>query len=225
MLESLWGAIGAQEGVGTATLATVAAFSLAMAALALVGGRFLSVLKGAATTILIVGLGVAGLLALRDGAATQIIGDLVARVEPSAVHTRAAPAHEAPRSTTSGYREVVAYMDGGSFALGGRANGVPLDFVFDTGATAVVLTADDAARLGWPASRLDYSVTVSTANGATRAAPITIERLAIGSIEERSVRALVARPGDLRENLLGMTFLTRLDAYEVRGDRLVLRGR
>jgi aspartyl protease family protein len=39
------------------------------------------------------------------------------------------------------------------------------------------------------------------------------------------VPALVSRPGALRENLLGMTFLDRLASFEVRGDRLILRER
>jgi aspartyl protease family protein len=59
----------------------------------------------------------------------------------------------------------------------------------------------------------------------TLAAPVTIERLTVGSIREQRVRALVTRPGVLRENLLGMTFLERLSSYEVRQNRLFLRGR
>jgi aspartyl protease family protein len=66
---------------------------------------------------------------------------------------------------------------------------------------------------------------VFTANGRNLAAPVTLDRLSVGPITERRVRALVARPGVLRENLLGMTFLERLPSYEVRGNRLILRGR
>jgi aspartyl protease family protein len=57
------------------------------------------------------------------------------------------------------------------------------------------------------------------------AAPITLDRLAVGPIAAERVRALVTRPGLLRENLLGMTFLERLASYEVRNNRLILRGR
>ena len=39
-----------------------------------------------------------------------------------------------------------------------------------------------------------------------------------------SVPALVAQPGQLRSNLLGMSFLNRLESWEVRGDKLILRG-
>ena len=41
---------------------------------------------------------------------------------------------------------------------------------------------------------------------------------------ERSVPALIAQPGQLRTNLLGMSFLNRLESWEVRGDKLMMRG-
>jgi len=57
-----------------------------------------------------------------------------------------------------------------------------------------------------------------------RAAPVTLDQLAVGGIVERAVPALIAQPGQLRTSLLGMSFLNRLESWEVRGDRLVLRG-
>jgi aspartyl protease family protein len=71
---------------------------------------------------------------------------------------------------------------------------------------------------------LNYTTNVDTANGRTRAASVTLDRVSVGSIVERSVPALIAQPGQLRTSLLGMSFLTRLERWEVRGDRLVLRG-
>src|SRR5262249_17033713 len=68
-----------------------------------------------------------------------------------------------------------------------------------------------------------YSISVDTANGRTRAAPVTLDRLSIGDITERSVPALVAQGGQLRTSLLGMTFLNRLESWEVRGDKLMMR--
>ena len=41
----------------------------------------------------------------------------------------------------------------------------------------------------------------------------------------RNVRALVARPGALSENLLGMSFLERLQSYSVERGELVLKAR
>jgi aspartyl protease family protein len=118
---------------------------------------------------------------------------------------------------------VVARRADGSFTLTGRVNGRQTHFVFDTGASTVVLTAESAAAAGFRPDVLTYSMPVLTANGRTLAAPITIETLAIGPITERRVQALVARRGVLRDNLLGMTFLERLPSYEVRGNRLILR--
>jgi aspartyl protease family protein len=71
---------------------------------------------------------------------------------------------------------------------------------------------------------LSYTVSVDTANGRSRAAPVTLDSLAVGGIVERAVPALIAQPGQLRTNLLGMTFLNRLEGWEVRGDRLMMRG-
>ena len=95
----------------------------------------------------------------------------------------------------------------------------------DTGASAVVLTHDAARAAGLPLEMLNYSVQVDTANGRARAAAVTIDRLVVGDIVERSVPALIAQPGQLRTSLLGMSFLNRLESWEVRGDRLMMRGR
>lgn len=113
----------------------------------------------------------------------------------------------------------------GFFAIDAEVNGRPLRFLFDTGASTVVLTAEDAARIGLHPPENAFTVRVSTANGNTTAAPVTLRELAVGPIAERDVTALVARPGALATNLLGHSFLDRLASYEVRGDRLSLRGR
>ena len=120
---------------------------------------------------------------------------------------------------------VVARRADGSFTLKGRVNERETRFIFDTGASTVVLTAESAAASGLHPSGLSFTVPVSTANGRTLAAPVVIEALAVGAITERRVPALVAQPGSLHENLLGMTFLDRLDSYEVRRNRLILRPR
>ena len=118
---------------------------------------------------------------------------------------------------------VVARRADGSFTVKGRVNDRETRFIFDTGASTVVLMAETAAASGLPLSDLAYSVPVATANGRTLAAPVILDSVGIGSIVERRVQALVAKPGVLHENLLGMTFLDRLGSYEVRGNRLILR--
>jgi aspartyl protease family protein len=112
----------------------------------------------------------------------------------------------------------------GDFGVTARVNGAKVPMVLDTGATSVVLTHEAAKAAGLPLEFLNYSVNVDTANGRTRAAPVTLGKLAVGSLTEREVPALVAQPGALHNNLLGMSFLNRLESWEVRGDRLKLRA-
>lgn len=113
---------------------------------------------------------------------------------------------------------------GGEFALKAKINGVPAAMVIDTGATSVVLTWETAKALGLPTEILSYDINIETAGGNARAARLTLDRLAIGNLVERSVPALVVPPGQLKTNLLGMSFLDRLESWEVRADRLLLRG-
>jgi len=113
----------------------------------------------------------------------------------------------------------------GMFTVETTINGLGFRLLFDTGASTVVLTAEDAARLGLKPTPEAYGVTVFTANGKSEAAPVTLNEIVIGNIVEKNVPALVARPGALRGSLLGHSFLDRLDSYEVRGDRLSLRPR
>lgn len=112
----------------------------------------------------------------------------------------------------------------GDFALAAHINGAKVPMVLDTGATSVVLTQEAAKAAGLPIEVLSYSVNVDTANGRTRAASVTLDRVAVGGLIERAVPALVAQPGQLKSNLLGMTFLNRLESWEVRGDKLRMRG-
>jgi clan AA aspartic protease (TIGR02281 family) len=113
---------------------------------------------------------------------------------------------------------------GGEFALHAAVNGVRAPMVVDTGATSVVLTFETAKAAGLPLEVLDYDVEVETAGGHTRAARLTLDRLAIGNLVERSVPALVVPRGQMKTNLLGMSFLDRLESWEVRADSLMLRG-
>jgi aspartyl protease family protein len=112
----------------------------------------------------------------------------------------------------------------GDFAVAAHINGTRIPMVLDTGASSVLLTQEAAKAAGLPIEVLNYTVNIDTANGRTRAAAVTIDRLAVGGLTERSVPALVAQPGQLKNNLLGMSFLNRLQSWEVRGDRLRLHG-
>lgn len=127
-------------------------------------------------------------------------------------------------STVQGVAEIVSRRDG-HFVLRMKANGVDVPFLFDTGATLVTLRADDARRIGINTGALKFTEDVSTANGVARAAMTRIPTLAIGTITQRNVEALVAREGAVGESLLGQNFLKGLASYEVAGGRLILRGK
>jgi len=114
---------------------------------------------------------------------------------------------------------------GGDFQVAAQVNGTRVAMALDTGASAVVLTQEAAKAAGLPLEMLNYSVQVDTANGRARAAAVTLDRLAVGGIVERAVPALIAQPGQLRTSLLGMSFLNRLESWEVRGDKLMMRGK
>jgi len=129
------------------------------------------------------------------------------------------------RAAVRGQTVEVARGRGGEFQIAMLVNGARVSMVLDTGASAVVLTQDAAKAAGLPLELLAYNVNVDTANGRTRAAAVTLDRLAVGQIVERAVPALIAQPGQLKTSLLGMSFLNRLTGWEVRGDRLLMRGR
>ncbi|NWG26858.1 MAG: TIGR02281 family clan AA aspartic protease [Pseudorhodoplanes sp.] len=130
------------------------------------------------------------------------------------------PGHAASRANVV----EIARGRGGSFGVSAQINGASVRMILDTGASAVVLTQEAAKAAGLPLEVLNYNVTVETANGRTRAASVTLDRIGVGGVVERQVPALIAQPGQLRTSLLGMTFLNRLESWEVRGDKLVMRG-
>jgi aspartyl protease family protein len=137
-------------------------------------------------------------------------GDTVSEM----LHRRAAPARAVQ----------VSRGQTGEFALQAKINGVSAPMVIDTGATSVVLTYETAKAAGLPLELLEYDVDVETAGGHTKAARLTLDRLAVGKLVERSVPALVVPRGQMKTNLLGMSFLDRMESWEVRADRLMLHG-
>lgn len=117
---------------------------------------------------------------------------------------------------------VIIRATDGHFAVRASVDDVPLTLLFDTGASFVTLTLADAAAVGVDPNTLEFAMPIRTANGVIQAAPITIGRLAIGTIERRDLKALVAQPDSLDQSLLGLSFLNTLNGYGISGDRLVL---
>jgi aspartyl protease family protein len=128
------------------------------------------------------------------------------------------------RIADSGRTVALARAQSSDFQITTDVNGHTIPMILDTGASSVVLTNEAAKAVGLPVEVIKYTVNIATANGHTKAAEVTLDRVAVGSIVERAVPALIAQPGQLKTSLLGMSFLNRLQSWEVRGDKLVLRG-
>ncbi len=128
------------------------------------------------------------------------------------------------RAFTHGRTVEIARGRAGEFNVHTQINGAKVPMALDTGASAVVLTYEAAKAAGLPLEVLNYDVSVDTANGRARTASVTLDRVGVGGIVERSVPALIAQPGQLKTSLLGMSFLNRLEGWEVRGDKLIMRG-
>jgi aspartyl protease family protein len=146
----------------------------------------------------------------------------IAPATPATPVAAAAPV-DAPTPRASGPRTVeIARDQRGHFAVDGVVDGRRISFMVDTGASLIALTRSDAARLGIHPAQRDYRVQVSTANGITRAAKVTLGMVEIGGVMVRNVDALISPDEALSENLLGLSFLSRLRRFEYREGRLVL---
>jgi aspartyl protease family protein len=109
----------------------------------------------------------------------------------------------------------------GHYHLTLDVNGTAVDFVIDTGASQVVLSQRDAARIGIDANSLNYSGAASTANGVVRTAPVVLDQVRLGNITDRNVPAVV-NGGDMDNSLLGMTYLGLYNRIEISNGELVL---
>jgi aspartyl protease family protein len=112
--------------------------------------------------------------------------------------------------------------DRGHFSADFRLNGRSIAALIDTGATLVAINASTARRIGIQLQTSDFKYKVETANGMARAAAATIDNLQIGRIFVEDVQAVVLEDSALDTTLIGMSFLKRLNKFEVRDDSLTL---
>ena len=110
----------------------------------------------------------------------------------------------------------------GHFLTEGRIDGQRIGFMVDTGASVVALNESSAARFGLRPSRGDYNASVATANGTIKAARTRIAMVDIGGLVVRDVDAMVLPDEALSENLLGLSFLSRLKRFEYANGQMVL---
>jgi aspartyl protease family protein len=108
----------------------------------------------------------------------------------------------------------------GHVVLGAAVNGVPVRMLVDTGASLVTLTQADARAAGISPAELVFNGRVETANGSARMAPVTLRELRIDQLSIYDVPAAVLE--NLNVSLLGMSFLNRLQGYEMRDGKLTI---
>ncbi len=128
-----------------------------------------------------------------------------------------------PQPIITNARSVVVPRDArGHFSIDARIDGRRMAFMVDTGASVIALTASDAARLGIHPAAREFVAEVKTANGMVRAAPTQLGLVEVGDLIVRDVAALVLPDEALSENLLGLSFLSRLRRFEYSDGKLVL---
>ncbi len=127
-----------------------------------------------------------------------------------------------PKQTTlvDGRVEVPKGRDN-HFHLTLEINNVPVDFLVDTGASQMVLTLEDAARIGLDVDTLAFIQTAFTANGEVATAPVRLDTVTLGEIQDTGLRASV-NSGEMETSLLGMSYLSQFESIEIRRDRLIL---
>ncbi|HTX49607.1 MAG TPA: TIGR02281 family clan AA aspartic protease [Caulobacteraceae bacterium] len=112
--------------------------------------------------------------------------------------------------------------DDGHFYVTGQVNGAPVRFVVDTGASGIVLSPDDARRAGVDLASLKFNAPAETANGVGYGAAYTAPSLTVGPLRLTDVPVDVNQ-APMSSSLLGMSFLKRLDSFEVHGDQMTFR--
>jgi aspartyl protease family protein len=124
---------------------------------------------------------------------------------------------------TSAQELVVSQDQDGGFYLMGQVNGRPVRFLVDTGASDTVLSPADAKRLGIDLTTLNFDHPSETANGTGYAAPFIADSLEVGTIRFENTPVLVNQ-ASMSNSLLGMSFLKRLESFQVKGRKLYLKA-
>jgi aspartyl protease family protein len=132
-----------------------------------------------------------------------------------------ARADTAPAETSSSRKVTIAQSANGHFETQVSVDGRSVDFMVDTGASMIALRERDAGRLGIFPVPADYTALVSTANGNVKAARVQLKKVDVGGVTVRDVAALVLPNEALGQNLLGMSFLSKLN-WQQKNGKLIL---
>lgn len=118
----------------------------------------------------------------------------------------------------------IAAAGNGHFMADFKVNGRTVGGMIDTGATFVAINEQTARQIGISPSSLEFRYAVTTANGTTQAAHVTLDRMEVGSVRVRGVDAYVLKDKSLSGMLVGMSFLGKLKSYTVENGVLNLKN-
>ena len=108
----------------------------------------------------------------------------------------------------------------GHVVIDAVVNGASMRMLVDTGASFVTLTPADARAAGIAPGDLVFDQRAATANGVVRMAMVTLREVRLGQLSLDDVRAAVIE--HLNVSLLGMSFLDRLQSYQMRDGKLTI---
>ncbi len=133
-----------------------------------------------------------------------------------------APASVGGTGGARGNRIVLTADSGGHFITQGAVNGRAVQFMVDTGATAVSMGAAEATRMGldW---KKGQQIRMGTANGVVPAWVVRLDSVRINDVEVHGVEGIVSSQ-PMPYVLLGNSFLTRFQMKRD-NDQMVLERR
>jgi aspartyl protease family protein len=128
----------------------------------------------------------------------------------------------ASQEPTGARKVVLSANDYGHFHAVAQIRGQQVEFMTDTGATYVALSYETAQKLGLAPQNLRFNGRSTTANGVARVASVVLDTVRVGDITVKDVQAVIAEPGRMTQNLLGMSFIRQLSGFELNGARLTM---
>lgn len=99
----------------------------------------------------------------------------------------------------------------GMYSTTGFINGSPVNFLIDTGATWIAMSANQARSLGINFRYIGKRGAASTANGVVPVYRIVLDKVKVGEIVLTNVEAGVLEGNSPRKVLLGNSFLNRVE--------------
>jgi aspartyl protease family protein len=165
-------------------------------------------------------------LALFGGAAIGMVvlrDSMTREVDAKPALAASAEIEEIPNITSHQIRTASLRKEGdGHFWATAYVNGTPVKFLVDTGASLVALSERDARKIGLDTDRLEQNAEVRTAAGRVKASTAMIDKIEIDGVTVKNVQAVIIDKG-LEHSLLGMSFLNRLDGWDVTPTAIVIR--